>query len=657
MRRVIYSLSIGSLFIYPSWEIELADLYNTYLAQFCKNELENNPQEFLNKLKNTIYIFLNQKIKNNIENLVNYYWDTYHIDETLDMVIIRIIEQYKENTSLWVKIKGSFSSDVAKKLGEEIATKAFTDPALQNALTQLIQSVTSEIISEFKKDLFTIQNNFLTYCIEDFTNGKIDPVLLKIFGNVLQEGTKKGISNLALETDSMGFNIPTKGIIGISFIVVSIRKQLLNYLSRRLASRIATRIAGQVLKRIATRVIPLIGVILTVWDIKDIATGESLFNTLQEVLTSSETKDKFRQEIIKSLKDELTDSANYIAADLSKRLFVAIKTYTEILVKYNELLKEDPLLYNVLNWYAQNGQVDKAQKLLDLALFLKNIKLYNQLENYLTRPQKLDKLLEIYPEFLPVLKYTQSLNDVYRWYQLVDENKKLFIKLVDYEIYKYFNPQEISSDLVQYLLGFSEFSTVKLILKTISLKELNKLKIIPADSLERFIKIFGVKGLKCLSFYADINPSLTKEIVKESLKQEKIFYILCKRDIKEYLQQHPEDFTKVLEVYKSTTNLLGKISVFISTLFGQYPISIVKLLSPGIYYITIAVWTILFVIVFSFIVKFAAFLKYFSKKAKKDPEIFETNPIPKRRTEIASLTSEENPKKKNHGEKGQDNQR
>ncbi len=657
MRRVIYSLSIGSLFIYPSWEIELADLYNTYLAQFCKNELENNPQEFLNKLKNTIYIFLNQKIKNNIENLVNYYWDTYHIDETLDMVIIRIIEQYKENTSLWVKIKGSFSSDVAKKLGEEIATKAFTDPALQNALTQLIQSVTSEIISEFKKDLFTIQNNFLTYCIEDFTNGKIDPVLLKIFGNVLQEGTKKGISNLALETDSMGFNIPTKGIIGISFIVVSIRKQLLNYLSRRLASRIATRIAGQVLKRIATRVIPLIGVILTVWDIKDIATGESLFNTLQEVLTSSETKDKFRQEIIKSLKDELTDSANYIAADLSKRLFVAIKTYTEILVKYNELLKEDPLLHNVLNWYAQNGQVDKAQKLLDLALFLKRIKLYNQLENYLTQPQKLDKLLEIYPEFLPVLKYTQSLNDVYRWYQLVDENKKLFIKLVDYEIYKYFNPQEISSDLVQYLLSFSEFSTVKLILKTISLKELNKLKIIPADSLERFIKIFGVKGLKCLSFYADINPSLTKEIVKESLKQEKIFYILCKRDIKEYLQQHPEDFTKVLEVYKSTTNLLGKISVFISTLFGQYPISIVKLLSPGIYYITIAVWTILFVIVFSFIVKFAAFLKYFSKKAKKDPEIFETNPIPKRRTEIASLTSEENPKKKNHGEKGQDNQR
>ena len=624
MRKLLLTSALGSLFVFPSLGLDLADLYNPSLAQLCKNELESNPQEFLNKLKTTIYVYLTQDLEKNVDNLVNYYWEVYRIDETYDRVVKRIIEQYKENTSLWTKIKGNFSPDTAKKLGEKIAVKTFADPLLQNALSQLIQSVTADSITRFKDKLFRLQNVLLVNCLEDSLKGKMDPVLLKLFGNVIQEGTKRGVGNLKLQGGSVVFNWPTGGSIGT--LLILFHKQIAESISKRLAYSMTTRIMGQVLKRVATRVIPVIGIILTAWDIKDIVSGDSLFNSLQEVLTSQETKDTFRREVVKALKAEITDSANHIAIDLSKRIYVAIKSYTDTLIKYNELLKEDPLLRNIIDWYAQRGETDKAQKLLELALTLKGLKLYDQLELFLTQPQKLDKLLEVYPDFIPVLKYTKSLEVVYRWYTLVGEDKKLFDKLVDYELYKYVNPQEVEPDLVQYLLSFSEFSTAKLLLKTLPPEEIKKLEVVPPDELERFIKLFGVKGVRCLTFYADIRPPLAQKFVKETLKEEKLFYFLCRKEVKEYLKENPEDFDKIAELYKESKNLFGKVLVLVNTLIGKYPPSLVKILSSGVYYTAVALWVLGFAIVAALVLKVVFLIKGVIPKRSKEEKVLKEEP-------------------------------
>ena len=571
-------------------EVELGDIYNPTLAQVCQTELENHPEKFLTLVKNNIYTYLTKDLEKNIDNEVNYYWELYRIDETYERVVKEIIEQYKEKTSLWIKIKGNFSPDTAKKLGEEIAVKAFTDPRLQNKLTQLVQSVTNDAIERFKTKLTSLSDVLLANCLQDAVKGKIDPVLLKIFGSTLQEGTKKGVSQLQLEENSVDIQVPYIGVTGIALIAVAVRRQLMESLSKRLAARLTARIAGQVLKRVATRLIPIIGIILAAWDVKDIVTGDSLFNSLQEVLISPETEDTFRREIVKALKEEINETANYIASDLSKRLFVAVKSYVNQLVQYNQLLENDPLLRKEVDWLVQRGELDKAQKLLEFALFLKQNHLYDQITPFLVHPQKLEKLLDIYPFFLPVLQHTKSLEAVYKWYTLVGEDKKLFAKLVELELYKYLSPSSVSPDLVRYLLSFSEYSTVRLLVKTVPPQDIKKLEKIPPYQLEKFLKLFGVKGVKCLTFYAAIDPTLADKFAKETLKQEKLFYFLCRKKVKEYIKENPTSFNHIVEFYRESKNLLGKITIFVKTLKGEYPLPLVKILSPTIYYLTIFLW-------------------------------------------------------------------
>jgi hypothetical protein len=432
-----------------------------------------------------------------------------------------------------------------------------------------------------------------------------------LFEQTLESGAREGITNLQLSGVG-GSYIPYGTAAGIALVVL--RKQILKTVERQLARKILVRISGQVVKRVVSKLIPFIGILLTAWDVKNVVSGDALFEPLQEALTSQEIKDTIRKEIIAALKEEMTKEAKTLAHDISKNIYIALKVTIEKLTKYNELLNEDPLLLQVFENLVQHGKTQEALKLLDLALYVKKLGIYDQLESILAQPQKLETILKIYPTFLPILKYTKSFEDVYLWYQLVDEDPEKFKKVVDLELYKYLDPRKLNKQTVNYLLQFTNFATVKLLLENVPTEELKNLTAIPPYKLEKFIDNYGIKGLQCLTHYAKIKPRLATRIVELSEKDPKAVYFFCQTQVKEYIAQYPALFDEVVEIYEAQKNFLGKVFLILETVIGLKSDDTIKLVNSKLYYLIWVLRIAVGLILIGFVLKGFRFIKNLKKK-------------------------------------------
>ena len=573
---------------YPS---SLDYIYEQEIIQSCQSELEENPILFRQKLRIKIQEILNNDISRNINNLINFYWDKYQLPKIYNAIIKEKIEKVVRNTSLWERIKGSFSSSEIKKLSEQIIRKTFADIRMKNTLNILIQSVSNNITQRLEKKIKQLQDLSLQ-CIR-VALSNINPVLHKLVNLSLQKSKEEGLKNFKSRI-SPSTTFPYWSGAGVSLIIL--RKQITNIIMKRLGKTLASRIIGQVLKRVVSRVIPVIGILLTAKDIVNIASGNELKETLTSALTSEEAVDSIKKQLINGMTLQFNKEIESIANDLSRKFYIAVKTTINKLDKYNELVQDDLLLQQRLDQILQQGDSEKAQKLLDLAYYVKRLGLYDHFQTIISNEEKLDALISIYPQMLPVLNYTKSLDTVYEWFVLVGKDKQKFQKLVDLEIYKYLKPSDIDSSVLDYLLKFDKYATVKYLLSVVNLKDLRKITHIEPIYIENILENYGAKGVKCIVDYLKINPTLASKIAKITVEKEKIFYFLCKEEIKNYLSQNPNDLDAIVDIYESKNSIFGKAKLILGQFIGIYPSEIIRDISPFLYYIGLSFRLILVVV-------------------------------------------------------------
>ncbi|GAB6066229.1 hypothetical protein JCM9492_13220 [Aquifex pyrophilus] len=590
------------------------------ILYLCREELYSDPQKFRSGLKNEISQILNEDIKKAIPNLINNYWAQYKVDDVLVEVTKEVIMKYKNRLSTFEKIKAGLSPSTARDLGTRIANEVLNDPRFQESLRHVIEDTLKDTIKRLEKDIEGM-SNIAIECIKSTSEYKgINSTIRKLFIQNFEEGLKKGTETF--KASSLTMHTPDRyaGIAGGSLIIASrLSKRIAKLASKRLTGRITSmviRIVGRRTVVLIPIVGQIIGAVLLAADIKDLTSGESLFANIEKSLTSLETQDKLRQVIITSLEQEFSHEIFNISHELSKSIYVAVKTTVDRMEEYDRILKNNTVVENTINTLLQHGENKKAFQLLDIYVSAEQYGLAQDLERYLHDHEKLDILLELQPYSLSMAKDTKSFDHVFKWYEILNNNKEKFVKAVSLELHKYIDPENFGSQVINKLVDFNNFSTVKFLVENTNPSQLKNILLVESFKLEKFLSKHGSIGLKCLIDFSNINPLITDEFVSLVLENEKRLYILCKNDIKDYALKHPQDLKSIVEVFESRNNILSKIKIFIGAVFGIYPFEIVKLVYPMLGNVILIVQILLgisFIALFSIVI-YKTFRKILEKK-------------------------------------------
>ncbi len=545
-------------------------------AQACQ-EITNETEIVSVVQTNTLKV-LQEDVLRNLNLIVDRYWQQLQMDDLINQVVDDVIKRYRENTSVWERVKAGLIPSDAKELAQRIARDVFNDPRIKSRLNQLAYYISQDIAQRIQHSLSKIQNQ-ITQCLNLALENRIPPVISAIARKDLEYSLNNNLKTVQVEAPTV---LPTGTMAGAALILL--RKRITDLVVRRISAGLTERIAASLAKRVVARLIPIIGIALTAWDAYHLAKGDEFFNGLEKALKSPEVKEKFRQEIVKTLREDLSQSLDSLANEIAKTTFLTYEALLKQYQAYAQIVEQDPALNQALQRLTVEGKIDEANKLLDLALTLKRLGIYSQLHNYLNSPQRLELILKVLPEGYPILEYTHSLDALYPWAQLVDGNKRKIQRVVDWELYKYIKASELNKQTLDYLLQFSNGEVVKLILTTLSPEELKTLTKIKPALVEEFTSKYASRGLTCLVFYTQINPRLGKVFLELSLEEPKYLKTLCSEKVKQLVKENPSYFDQIKELLLNGSTLVGKLKTFVLMLSGHISPEVYKAFYPSWFY-------------------------------------------------------------------------
>ncbi len=589
----------------------LEDIIDINIVNLCREELDSDPQKFRYELSNEIKNILKQDIRKSLVNYVINYWKFYEVDNVILNVTSEVIEEYRTQLSLRKKIESGILPSKAKELATDIIRTILNDSRMKDVIDKVVKDATKDLTKDLERRLEKI-SHIAVNCVHAAAANKINSSIIKLFKEIFEESIKHGKKELEeseLIEPKLGISYKT----GLGLAAVILRKQITNIITKTLIDRLTTLIIRQAAKKIITRIIPIIGTVLIIFDIKDLVSGEVFFKNVEKTLTSYETRQNFLKVILNYLEEEFSREIDYISNELSKNIYITVKNTIKTMEKYNELVKNNPLLEDALREFLQLGNREKAIKLLELYKTIDELDLSEEFNKYLAQPDKLEIILELFPTMIPVITYKKSFGIVLEWYNILGSVEK-FEKMVSYDLYKHIDPYNFPAELINKIMEFNNFEIIKFLIKNTTNEQLKIILKIESTKLEKFFEEHGTFGLSCLIDYVNANPITLNTFIDITLEKSKYIYILCNDDIKGLVSKYPYNLRSIIEIFESKNSIFGKIKVLIGIILGIYPIEVVRFFYPDL--ISIFVEPIMLLIMLILIILTVKF--FFFRKEKRE---------------------------------------
>jgi hypothetical protein len=238
-------------------------------------------------------------------------WRRGNLDELIDSQVDRAIGEVREESS-WLQLWQTLTSE-AKAL--ELATAAAERVYRSDSIRKAIESMATGVGKELGRnvELAIIDTGApASQCMSLF----LGPRYGSMIANVVATGTGReyGIDPAKGSARISTSQLLLEGSEGIAGAVVLVaRRQLSN-----MASRIGQRLVGSVLGRLVSVVAGGVGAVLIAKDIWDFRYG--MLPIVAGEMKSRETKDKVREEIARSISEQIRESIKGIAEKTADRV-------------------------------------------------------------------------------------------------------------------------------------------------------------------------------------------------------------------------------------------------------------------------------------------------------------------------------------------------
>ncbi|MXX25406.1 MAG: hypothetical protein F4Z82_08195 [Caldilineaceae bacterium SB0668_bin_21] len=406
----------------------------TYTFQECDQIEEARLRDELNSI--TQSIFEPEKIRLEIEAIVDRKWAELDLDSTVDAAVDAAVEKARSETDWWERVKSNWSADTTKELTEKVATYAFGSDSFANAVNLLSEDIASELLDELRVMTAKSASSALQ-CVQAF----IGDTFSQTMAAVLDEHIQERIDEIVVDPDPESATI--LDILELhpellSGVAVIVGTQLAKQFAAKMAQNIAGKIVVRILGKLATSAIPLVGWIigggLIVWDV--INAGEGAFPQIRAALQEDQTKAELRKQIASEVHEELlaeldlTELSRSVSNDVYSQWQGFRSKYGRVL----ELAETNSRFQGLLD----DTPVEDVKKLADFVSVVEAKLGSERLESLLDKGQ-FERLLALPQEVLEMLELGVDPDVVIEWANLAGESVVL---LVATELYRVASPSD-----------------------------------------------------------------------------------------------------------------------------------------------------------------------------------------------------------------------
>jgi len=367
-------------------------------------------------------------------------WRRGNIDDLIDREVDRAIGEVREESG-WFKLWSSLASrEKAQELATTAAERVYRSEPMKKAIEGLATGLGKEIGKRI--ELATIDTaGPATQCMQAFLGRRYGATVARI----VADGAGKEYS---IDPGKGGAHVSTgqvlmegsEGIAGT--VVLVVRRQLSN-----MASRIGQRVVGSILGRLVSVVASGVGIVLIAKDIWDFRHG--VLPIVADEMKAKATKDRVREELAKSIAEQIGDGLKEIAEKTAERVVeiwlefrrahakvVEFAERQEDFKRFLETVKAEdmPRLDEIVGLVlAGEGEAGVLKRLSDGTLHR--------------------AVTGLPPAAVEIARETRSLETALQWSAVAGDSLP---KVVEYEVHRRAQPEAFTKASLQRLLGLQD---------------------------------------------------------------------------------------------------------------------------------------------------------------------------------------------------------
>jgi hypothetical protein len=367
-------------------------------------------------------------------------WRRGNIDDVIDREVDRAIVEVREESG-WFKLWSTLASrEKAQELATTAAERVYRSDPMKKAIEALATGLGKEIGKRI--ELATVDTaGPATQCMQAFLGRRYGSTVARI----VADGAGKEYS---IDPVKGGAQVSTgqvliegsEGIAGT--VVLVVRRQLAN-----MATRIGQRIVGSILSRLVSVVASGIGVVLIAKDIWDFRHG--VLPIIADEMKAKTTKDKVREELAKSIAEQIHDSVKEISDKTAERVVEIWLEFRRAHAKVVELADRQDSFKRFLDT-VKADDMPRLDEIVDLVLAGEG------------EPGVLKRLDDgtlhravtgLPPGSIEIAREARSLEAALQWSAVAGDSLP---KVVEYEVHRRAKPQDFTKASLQRLLGLED---------------------------------------------------------------------------------------------------------------------------------------------------------------------------------------------------------
>ncbi len=236
--------------------------------------------------------------------VVNDEWRRGNLDDVIDRQVDQAIGELRDESS-WIQLWGTLASQQkARELATTAAERVYRSDAMKTALEGVATGIGKEIGKRI--ELATVDTaGPATQCVQAFLGPRYGATIARIVAT--GTGREYGVDPVKGTAQVSTGQVIVEGTDALAgTVVLLVRRQLAN-----MASRIGQRVVGSILGRLVSMVAGGVGLVLIAKDIWDFRHG--VLPIIGTEMKSKETKDKVREELAKSVSEQIGESIKDIS--------------------------------------------------------------------------------------------------------------------------------------------------------------------------------------------------------------------------------------------------------------------------------------------------------------------------------------------------------
>jgi len=416
--------------------------------------------------------------------VVNDEWRRGNVDDVIDRQVDQTIGELRDESS-WVQLWQTLTSQQkARELATTAAERVYRSDAMKKALEGVATGIGKEIGKRI--ELATVDTaGPATQCVQAFLGPRYGATIARIVAT--GTGREYGIDPVKGAAQVSTGQVVVEGTDALAgTVVLVVRRQLAN-----MASRIGQRVVGSILGRLVSVVAGGVGLVLIAKDIWDFRHG--VLPIIGTEMKSKETKDKVRDELAKSVSEQIGESIKEIGSKTADRVVEIWLEFRRAHAKVVELAERVEVFKRFLDT-VKSDDLPKLDEVVALVLASEGeAGIIRRLDN-----GTLHRAVSGLPTgAIDIARETQSLETALQWSAVAGDS---LAKVVEFEIYRQAKPDSFTKASLQKLLGLQDRVAV-IRLAALQPAARDALFALPANELKGLARSLDEPQLDSLSRY------------------------------------------------------------------------------------------------------------------------------------------------------------